>query len=205
MGDSCTDPTDRGTIDAFEAVLAGLLERVDAGTSFLGKERITVPELLERLNTPQLSNSSAHFHSGNAGRALDDYIEAQIHGVLSLASDIDALVADPSFRNTSTGSELEQLCDQNRVPLVWHKGFQLSFTAEIPTDFRGPAMPILAQRLMKQFRHSGRLHIELVGRAAVSVVQNPKQWEDYGSPAQCLQHLKQLWHVLVWFGDAYHT
>jgi hypothetical protein len=40
------------------------------------------------------------------GRAIDDYIEAQIHGRLRLEDDVDAVVADPSFRGSETGRSL---------------------------------------------------------------------------------------------------
>jgi Protein of unknown function (DUF3626) len=38
--------------------------------------------------------------------SLNDYIEAQVHGVLSLAADVDALVTDPAFAGTTTGELL---------------------------------------------------------------------------------------------------
>ncbi len=37
----------------------------------------------------------------------------------------------------------------------------------------------------------------VVSDAARSLVQDPDAWADLGSPAECLQWLKQLWHVLV--------
>ncbi|MBW2462859.1 MAG: DUF3626 domain-containing protein [Deltaproteobacteria bacterium] len=42
-------------------------------------------------------------------QSLDDYIEAQVHGRISIAEDAEALVADPSFRGTATGEALEML------------------------------------------------------------------------------------------------
>jgi hypothetical protein len=32
------------------------------------------------------------------GRALDDYVEAQVHANIDLATDVEAVVVDPSFR-----------------------------------------------------------------------------------------------------------
>ncbi|MET8066789.1 DUF3626 domain-containing protein [Micromonospora sp. NPDC005313] len=39
-----------------------------------------------------------------------------------------------------------------------------------------------------------------MGRAAASVVREPQRWADRGPAEVTLQHLKQLWHVLVRFG-----
>ncbi|WP_396888574.1 DUF3626 domain-containing protein [Micromonospora craniellae] len=36
--------------------------------------------------------------SRTAGRVLDDYVEAQVHGPVTLARDVRELVVDPSFR-----------------------------------------------------------------------------------------------------------
>ena len=40
----------------------------------------------------------------------------------------------------------------------------------------------------------------LIGRAARSVVDEHGQWSDWGTPAETLQLLKYLWHVLVRYG-----
>ncbi len=38
------------------------------------------------------------------------------------------------------------------------------------------------------------------GRSAPSVVREPGRWADHATPAETLQHLEQLWHVLVRYG-----
>ncbi|MDA8312496.1 MAG: DUF3626 domain-containing protein [Actinomycetota bacterium] len=47
---------------------------------------------------------------------------------------------------------------------------------------------------------SGRIDAELVGRAARLVVTDPERFADHGDASVTLQHLKQLWHVLVAHG-----
>ena len=40
---------------------------------------------------------------------LDDYIEAQVHGPLLLAHDVEALVLDPCFRGTDVERRLARI------------------------------------------------------------------------------------------------
>ncbi|MEU8264642.1 DUF3626 domain-containing protein [Micromonospora sp. NPDC048999] len=73
FGDTHTQPKDIGTLDTFEPVLAALLEAT-AGTGVsLGVAGMDTETLLRAL----LRRSERE--SAEAGRALDDYIEAQIH------------------------------------------------------------------------------------------------------------------------------
>jgi hypothetical protein len=191
FGDSHAGPNDTGTDDAFECVLAALLEAATTG-DVLGR-RTTVAELVAELIDPGAAAPSV-----GHGRALDDYIEAQVHGPLRLAADVEGVVADPSFVDTAVGRLLEQVADRHGLALCWHGGFELS-AGDVPADFRGPAIPLLAQRLAHHF-DADVLHAERIGAAARDVVTRPERWADWASPADTLQHLKQLWHVLVRFG-----
>ena len=66
---------------------------------------------------------------------LDDYIEAQVHGPLLLAHDVEALVLDPCFRDT----DVQQWAEQLGCPLEWHHGFRLSVDElQKHPDYRGP-------------------------------------------------------------------
>lgn len=66
---------------------------------------------------------------------LDNYIEAHIHGPLSTANDVDAVVLDPSFRGTS----IEEAAGSLGCRVEWHDGFRLPVerTAEYE-EYRGP-------------------------------------------------------------------
>ncbi|MFF5181379.1 DUF3626 domain-containing protein [Micromonospora sp. NPDC000316] len=193
LGDSHLGPRTVGTADAFEAVLAGLVTGTAATGECLGRTDTDVAALVRTLlDGPRAAPA--------VGRALDDYVEAQIHGVLDLAQDVEELVADPSFAGTETGAALESIAKRYGFPLRWHPGFVLAVDGVDP-DFRGPAIPVLAERLHREFARPGdSVDAALIGRGAVSVVTEPARWADRGSAAETLQHLKQLWHVLVRYG-----
>ncbi|CAK1693509.1 hypothetical protein VCRA2123O444_140046 [Vibrio crassostreae] len=53
---------------------------------------------------------------------LDDYIEAHIHGEISVKDDIECIVLDPIFR----ASSIEQQAVNLGVPVKWHNGYELS-------------------------------------------------------------------------------
>ncbi|MEU5906984.1 DUF3626 domain-containing protein [Micromonospora sp. NPDC047527] len=193
LGDSHLGPRTAGTADAFEAVLAGLVTGTAATGECLGRTGTDVAALVRTL----LDGPST---APTVGRALDDYVEAQIHGVLDLAQDVEELVADPSFAGTETGATLVSLARRYGLPLRWHPGFTLAVDRVDP-DFRGPAIPVLAERLHREFARPGDpVDAALIGRGAVSVVTEPARWADRGSAVETLQHLKQLWHVLVRYG-----
>jgi len=106
------------------------------------------------------------------------------------------LVADPAFAPTGTGEILRQLAARCEFPLQWHCGFQLS-VGDVPDDFRGPAMPRLARRIASE---NGIIDAAVIGAAEASLSRHPDACGDWGNGAEVLQHLKQLWHVLVHYG-----
>nr|WP_309227315.1 DUF3626 domain-containing protein [Micromonospora thermarum] len=133
----------------FEPVLAALLTATTATGICLG-----VPADVPTLARTLLGRAEAGADPAAAGRALDDYVEAQVHGELSLARDVEAVVVDPSFRGTETGATFAAAAGRYGFDLRWHAGFEL-----------------------------------------------PVERIDRGPSAVTLQHLKQLWHVLVRFGE----
>jgi|GEM_PF-927545 len=52
--------------------------------------------------------------------ALDDYIEAQVHGPVRLDADVEALVLDPCYQ----GTEVEELAGKLPCRVQWHPGFR---------------------------------------------------------------------------------
>ncbi|WP_410812503.1 DUF3626 domain-containing protein [Micromonospora sp. 067-2] len=201
LGDSHLGPRMVGTIDGFEAVLAGLLTGTVATGVCLGRAGTDVATLARTLLS---SVPDAPATSSAMGRALDDYVEAQVHGTLDLARDVEALVVDPSFIGTPVGETLEHIAHHYGCRLVRHRGFALP-PDRVDPEFRGPAIPELAARVHAEFARPGELvAAALIGRAAASVVTDPDRWADRGPTSVTLQHLKQLWHVLVRYG-APHT
>jgi hypothetical protein len=41
----------------------------------------------------------------------------------------------------------------------------------------------------------------MIGNAAVSLSRQPESWRDWGTYDETLQHIKQLWHVLAYYGQ----
>jgi GNAT superfamily N-acetyltransferase len=191
VGDSYGEPADRGTADAPAPVVAGLLEEVAAGRLHLGAPELGPRDVAGLL----LSASAGPSRTERLGRAMDEYLEAQVHGPVRPAEDADELVADPSFRGTAVGQNLVALAERCGLELRWHPGFALPVD-EVPAWPRGPVMPVLAQRL-RDLTGAGVLTAAVIGQDALSVVREPATWAELGTPAECLQHLKLLWHVLV--------
>jgi hypothetical protein len=191
VGDTNARPVDRGTADAPAPLVAGLLEGVAAGELHLGAPELGPREVAALL----LSASGAAPATTRLGRAMDEYLEAQVHGGVEIARDADELVADPSFRGTDVGADLEALAVGSGIALRWHPGFAVPID-EVPDGPRGPMMPVLAGWL-RAMTGADVLTAAVVGVGARSLVQDPRAWDDLGTPAECLQWLKQLWHVLV--------
>ncbi|MDG9674396.1 DUF3626 domain-containing protein [Micromonospora sp. DH14] len=92
-------------------------------------------------------------------------MEAQIHGTLDLARDVEELVVDPAFAGTLTGATLESFAERHGFPLRWHPGFTLPVDRG-DAEFRGPAIPVLAARLHREFAGPGEpVDAALVGRS----------------------------------------
>jgi hypothetical protein len=115
-----------------------------------------------------------------AGRTLDGYVEAHVHGGVTVAADVAALVADPSFRGTPVEAGLRSL----GVPVRWHHGFRLE-AAAFPDEPRGPQAPALARQVAGRYGEPV-LDAAIIGRAA----------RDGDDP----QLVKHLWHILVMRG-----
>ncbi|MEO7329413.1 MAG: DUF3626 domain-containing protein [Minicystis sp.] len=198
-GDSHLDPEHVGTMEVIAPLLFALLSAVETKREALGRTDLDLPTIARQILTPP---SSLPLAAHPLGRALDDYIEVQIHAPIALAEDVASLVIDPAFDGTPTGEALDRLAQRYALPLERHPGFVLD-SREIHGDFRGPRMPALAERLDQNFASiPGRLDAAVIGRAACSLHDHPDHWTDWDIPEETLQHLKQLWHVLVRFGRA---
>ncbi|MGW1163419.1 DUF3626 domain-containing protein [Streptomyces sp. NPDC002513] len=112
--------------------------------------------------------------------ALDDYIEAQVHGPVVLERDVEALVLDASYRGTPVEAAARRL----PCPLEWHPGYRLS-VAELRrhADFRGPRYVELGAHIAV----GGHLDPAVIGDAVRTGRYDP-------------QDLKKVWHCLARFG-----
>lgn len=111
---------------------------------------------------------------------LDDYIEAHIHGEISLKNDIECVVLDPIYR----GTEIEFQANALDVPVKWHQGFSLSIEAmqQYP-NYRGQQFIELA----KKFAENGKVNAKIVGEAVTKLGYDE-------------QDIKKVWHYLARFG-----
>jgi hypothetical protein len=191
--DSHLQPDERGTFDAFENILAPLLRSSFEDEIIMG-EQLRPPQLLSHLISV-IDQSFEERLKKPHRRILDHYIEAQIHGEISLKNDVAVLVADPSFKHSSVGDCLSDICRAYEIDMYWHAGFTM-LPENVPKDFRGAAMPSLAKRVAA----SGKLDVRKIGEAAASLKHNPSEWADRGNEKDVLQELKLLWHVLLCFG-----
>jgi hypothetical protein len=122
VGDSHASPHDVGTFDACWSVLAGLAEQ--AATGSLLERALGVDDLLHSLEGPVVAEAPA--------RRLDGYVEAQVHGGVDLATDVDAVVLDPSFAGTHIERDLAAAAERHGFALCTHGGSELRVARRCP-------------------------------------------------------------------------
>lgn len=193
--DSHLELKEKGTFKEFDLILAALLEDSFSREFALGEAQIRPPRLFNHLLT-NLSDPQKYLYAQKIHRNLDHYIEAQIHGPVSLRNDVEILVADTSFRGTDMGEIMEQLCSKYSIQLHWRRGFHLT-VQEVPSDFRGVKMPVLAKRIAE----TNDINARIIGSAMKDMYSQPEQWSDYGTMKEITQDIKLLWHVLVRYGS----
>ncbi|MFF5516511.1 DUF3626 domain-containing protein [Streptomyces coeruleorubidus] len=112
--------------------------------------------------------------------ALDDYIEAHVHGGVDLARDVEALVLDACYRGTPVETAARRL----PCPVEWHPGYRLTVAGlRRHAHYRGPEYVDLGARIARD----GLIDPRAIGDAA-----RTGRYE--------LQHLKMVWHTLARFG-----
>jgi predicted acetyltransferase len=190
-GDSHQGPEHTATFEALEPVVWALLDTLERTSEALGERDLHVRDIARRLERGRMR--------AWLGRALDEYVEAQVHGELRFDRDVSELVVDPSFADTETFDALARLSRHYGVELREHPGYGLG-VLELPEHFRGPRMIPFGRRVAEFSTVEGRLDAATLGRAAASLSRTPEHWTEWGTPAETWQLLKQLWHVLVRYG-----
>lgn len=190
FGGSQDQPKYQGTADELDAILAALLEESFTRDFALGVGNMRPRQLFERLENLEKYPTESTSHN------LDHVIEAQVHGEILLGRDVEALVVDPSFRDTDVGHHLNNMSSTYGFPLRYNSGFALR-VEDVPKDFRGPTMPSLAARVAGD---TGVVDAASLGKAVQSLTRDPEIWSDRGSFKDVLQEIKLLWHVLVKYG-----
>ncbi|MGW6657879.1 DUF3626 domain-containing protein [Rhodococcus sp. NPDC055024] len=110
---------------------------------------------------------------------LDHYIEAHVHGVVDIGTDVEALVLDPSYR----GTQVEEIAHSLTCPVLWHYGYAVDAdeVAEHP-DYRGATIVDLAREVALD----GRLTPAILGLARRGSYDP--------------QDVKKVWHYIARFG-----
>jgi hypothetical protein len=194
--DSHNNPAEKGTYEEFDLIIAALLEEVFERDYALGEPNLTPTKVINHI-LADLEKDFSDPSNNIPARNLNHYIEAQVHGDVSLKEDVEILVADPAFKDTPTGKLLEEISSKYEIRLFWHSGFTLPLN-KVPRDFRGAKMPSLAKRIATPTKDY--IDVNMIGRAAAELSRSPQSWSDRGSYGEVLQELKLLWHVLVKYG-----
>jgi hypothetical protein len=170
-GDSVFEPTDIAVADVLEPVLAPLLES----------------DWFTPSPQPVLT------------RALEDYVEAQVHGPLELGADVEAVVIDPAFADTPAGDLLVDAAERHGFAAEWRPGRVLPLDG-IPTDTPQDGEP----RLWKDFCAGGRaraLAERVTGGAPLDAANIGATAAAAPHDAETLQQLKYLWRMVVADGE----
>lgn len=112
--------------------------------------------------------------------ALDDYVEAQIHGGVALARDVEAVVLDAGYRGTPVETAARLL----PCPVEWHPGYRIT----VP-------------ELRRHADYRGQEYVDLGARIAADGHVDPRVIGDAARTGRHeLQDLKKVWHTLARFG-----
>ncbi|THA68690.1 DUF3626 domain-containing protein [Streptomyces sp. A0958] len=121
-----------------------------------------------------------------AGRrdALDDYIEAQVHGPVRPERHVEALVLDPCYRDTAVETAARRL----GCPVEWHPGFRLT-----------------VEDLRRHPGYRGQEYVDLGTTIAVDGVLDPRIVGDAACAGRFdAQAVKKVWHYVARFGQVWH-
>jgi len=187
-------PAETGTVDVLEPVIAALLRHVEEDPAPLGVPGLTVRDLVEAMRAG-VPCSPPGVARERPGRALDSFVEAQVHGPVALARDVEALVVDASFRGHAVGETLAELASAYAVALSWHPGFALAVD-EVPETFREHPVGPLARRIST----GAPLDAATIGAAFNDLVRDPEAWRALGTPSAIRTCFRRLWHALVVLG-----
>lgn len=188
-------PERTGTLETLDSVMAPLLSQLDRGEAAFGVDNLTVSGLLAQLTTG-LCRPFRDPQDRPLGRALDSFIEAQVHGEIRLDKDVESLVADPAFKGHPVGETLRAISTKFQIPLYWHPGFALQ-VSKTPNAFRDCPIRPLAERIAGQ----GVLDAANIGTEANSLHLRPETWEGWDSHEYILAQFRRLWHAVVLLGN----
>ena len=180
-----------GSLETMAPVLAALFRTGEEKGAVLDRRYLSIAGLADDMmkELPRPFFDPSH---GELGRALDSFVEAQVHGPVRLTEDIERLVADSVYRETETGDLLHKISRRYEIKLDWHPGYMLP-VKDVPDYFRGYATKPLAMRIAGE----GTIDASNIGAAANSYYLKPELWRELGTLEEGLTHFRRIWHVLV--------
>ncbi len=194
FGDSMTLPDVYGTQGAFLSMARAVLE--DAMNT--GRLLDAIPCGPEEAIRLLYEGSSAR--PPQNGRDESRTIEAQVHGHIDLAADVDAVSVDEAFRGTAVEEQFLALSRKYNIPIRWIPRRSVPIE-EIDENFRGPVMRDIAQKaVLEAGNSSATLDAAVIAHAARSAVEHPDRWAAFSTPPGLLQRVKQLWHIVANYG-----
>ncbi len=189
--DSYKNPKEKGTLKYFDEILASILSESFERDYAIGEKNIRPNGLVEKINR-NLNQDHGFISMKPMSKNLDHYIEAQIHTEIHLSNDIDYLIADSAYRNTAYEDLFSNLCELNKIKLIWNKGNELKVT-DVPDNFRGADIPKVANEIAL----NGKINAYILGLAE-------KRYKNEIEEEKVIQYknqqLKYLWHTLVKYG-----
>jgi len=192
-GDSAANPTTLCTSDTFVGIIAAMFEDVQRNNRLLNQVIAYNEAVLAIMLNP--SNNLK-----GISRNLDYYIETHIHGDVSLEGDVDSFYIDDSFQGTVFWLQAKELCKKYDIEFCRIPKRQLKVT-DIREFFRGPQIPILAQKINRDFgRGAGAINAAIMGKASRDSLMHYEKWKEFGTEAELFQYFKQLWHTVAYFG-----
>jgi hypothetical protein len=152
-----------------------------ARTTFCYPDSVYQPEHFGTATHLDLTPAADYDWETGTTEDLDNYVEAHVHGIIDLATDVEALVLDPVFRGTSVESDAEGLpCE-----VEWHGGFRLDLAiVRANPEYRGAHIVDVAE----QVAVDSHLDPAVIGAAVASGRHDP-------------QDVKKVWHHLARFGS----
>jgi len=192
-GDSNSQPSTVGTARRFCGVLRALFEKIDETGNFCGEEDFSIYSAVGYVLSARRGEIK------KIGRNLDHYIEAHIHGGVSLRDDVEALYMDGSFAGTDVADILQSISERCGITLgeVPARRFPIGI---IDDEWKGPFSRPVAERIAAKFGCGATLDAALIGLASRDSLDNESAWADIATGYELSQTFKYLWHYAVMYG-----
>lgn len=182
-----------GAWSHLDSIFLPVLEKLREDGSALGRHGLSTREFLDLLKL----GSERSARGGLLSNALDSYVEAQVHGPVSLREDVESLVVDRSFHGTELEAVLTKLAVHYDIELAWYDGYTAK-VEELPAEFRGYTIDRLAERIAPD----GELTAAKIGTASNSFHEDPDLWSEWGEGGEGLTYFRRVWHALVYHGQS---